>query len=202
MKEQLKYIEYIKKFAVCNKCHIWLGGSFLRGNATDFSDVDTSIYCDKSILPEFINGYGKPVFISFTSNPPGILIIIYEDGVAVDLDIIEKIDVTDDEYFHLEDIKKHEFTRNETVCKDLALRNDEAYQMSRLFHRSLIKYLAGKKEAGISVANEIVAFLDSDDSLKEENYKEKFALLLENYKNKYKMDTEYCNLLCDLVKQL
>ena len=89
-----------------------------------------------------------------------------------------------------------------TVCKDLALRNDEPYQMSRLFHRSLIKYLAGKKEAGISVVNEIVAFLNSDDSLKEENYKDKFALLLENYKNKYKMDSEYCNLLCDLVKQL
>ena len=110
--------------------------------------------------------------------------------------------MTDDEYFHLEDIKKLDFTRNETVCKDLAFRNDEPYQMSRLFHRSLIKYLAGKKEAGISVANEIAAFLNSENFIKEENYKDKFVLLLENYKNKYKMDSEYCNLLWDLIKQL
>ncbi|SDJ60555.1 hypothetical protein SAMN04487760_10989 [Lachnospiraceae bacterium G41] len=99
-------------------------------------------------------------------------------------------------------IAKLQTERNGTVCKDLALRNDEPYQMSRLFHRSLIKYLAGKKEAGISVANEIADFLNSENLIKEENYKDKFALLLENYKNKYKMDSEYCNLLCDLVKQL
>jgi hypothetical protein len=74
--------------------------------------------------------------------------------------------------------------------------------MSRLFHRSLIKYLAGKKEAGISVANEIAAFLNSENLIKEENYKDIFVLLLENYKNKYKMDSEYSNLICDLVKQL
>ena len=40
-------------------------GSFLRGNATEFSDVDISVYCAPEKLSDFIYGYGKPIFISF-----------------------------------------------------------------------------------------------------------------------------------------
>ena len=87
---QQKYIEYVKRFAEENKSHIWLGGSFLNGTATVFSDVDISAFCDIESLKELIYGYGKPVYISFTHKPLGILIVIYEDGVAVDLEIIER----------------------------------------------------------------------------------------------------------------
>ena len=33
------------------------------------------------------------------------------DTAAVDLEIVDKIEVKDDEFFHLEDIKKFKFTR-------------------------------------------------------------------------------------------
>jgi predicted nucleotidyltransferase len=199
MNNQLQYIEYIKELAERNKIHIWLGGSFLRGNATAFSDVDISVYCDVANLSEIIYAYGSPVYISYTSNPAGILIILYEDGVAVDLEIVDKIEVKDDEFFHLKDIKKFKFTRDETICKKLALRNDEPYQVSRLFHRSLIKYLSGKKDVGISIANEIVAYLNFEEYIDEENYKDQFALMLRRFNDQYQLDEGYYNLLLNLA---
>lgn len=87
---QQQYIDYVMRFAKEYKSHIWLSGSFLHGTATVFSDVDISAFCSAENLNKLIYGYGKQVYISFTHKPPGILIIIYEDGVAVDLEIIEK----------------------------------------------------------------------------------------------------------------
>jgi Nucleotidyltransferase domain. len=202
MNNQLQYIEYIKELAEHNKIHIWLGGSFLHGNATAFSDVDISVYCDAANLSEFIYGYGSPVYISYTSNPAGILIIIYEDGVAVDLEIIDKIEVKDDEFFHFEDIKKLKFTRDEITCKKLALKNDAPYQVSRLFHRSLIKYLGGKKDAGLSIANEIAAYLNIEEYIDEENYKDQFNHFLRRFNDRYKLDERYYILLLDLANFL
>ena len=89
---QNKFIEYAKDFSFRNNVHIWLGGSFLHGNASAFSDVDLSIECNNTLLEKFIYGYGKPVYLSHTSNPKGILIVIYKDGVAVDLEVIKSID--------------------------------------------------------------------------------------------------------------
>lgn len=117
---------------------------FLHRTATLFFDVDISTFCNTENLNELIYGYGKLVYISFTHKPLGILIVIYEDGVTVDLEIIEKIDISDSEFFHTNDIKLYDYSRNEKLCKEFALRDDMHYQISRLFHRSLIKFLSGK----------------------------------------------------------
>lgn len=87
---QQQYIEYVRLFAEANKSHIWLSGSFLHGTHTVFSDVDISVFCNIENMNKLIYGYGKPGYISFTHKPLGILIVIYEDGVAVDLEIIEE----------------------------------------------------------------------------------------------------------------
>ncbi len=165
---QRKYIEYVRDYSQTTRTHIWLGGSFLHGNPTPFSDVDISAYTGLDALKTFIYGYGDPIYMSYTSNPEGIIIVIYEDGVAVDLEAIESVDVTDNScFFHMENIKDRVFKRNSSISRVICHRNDLPYQIARLFHRSLIKYLAGKKEAGVSIANEIVAFLNSAVSVPE-----------------------------------
>ena len=108
----------------------------------------------------------------------------------------------DDKFFHLEDIKKFKFTRDETICKKLALRNDEPYHVSRLFHRSLIKYLSGKKDVGISIANEIAAYLKSEEYIDEENYKDRVAYILRRFNDQYQLDEGYYNLLLNLANYL
>ena len=199
---QKKFIEYVKDFAYENKVHIWLGGSFLRGNASSFSDVDISVLGDSSSVEKLIYGYGKPVYLSHTSNPKGILIVIYEDGVAVDLDVIKSVTVPDNEFFREESIKKYDFVRDEMISEEMALQEDLPYQMARLFHRSMIKYLAGKKELGISAANEIAAYMGSEEVFDESNYKSQILHTLKRYNEQYKLPEKYLNLLLELTDEL
>ncbi len=202
MTDQRKYIEYAGNYAESSGNHIWLGGSFLRGNPTPFSDVDISACIDKKSLSEFIRGYGDPVYISYTTNPEGIIIVIYEDGVAVDLEVVESAEVTDNGFFHMENIKEYEYHRNSCICKEVCRRNDVPYQTARLFHRSLIKFLAGKTETGVSVANEISVFLGSNTSVTESNYKNGIMRLFVQYNDKYPLDTRYRSLCLELIDML
>ncbi len=202
LSNQLKYIEYVAEFAKSKKIHIWLGGSFLNGNATLFSDVDINVCCNAENLKDLIYGYGQPVYISYTSNPLGILIVIYADGVSVDLEIVEKVDIEDSVYFHREDIKKLSYIREEKLCRQFALDNDISYQRSRLFHRSLIKFLSGKRHIGVSVINEIVEFMDSKDFIGEIGYKNRFIELLKEYYEQYPLPSAYHKLLCELIENL
>ena len=199
---QQLYIEYVKRFAKENKIHIWLSGSFLDGTATVFSDVDISAFCSAENLNTLIYGYGKPVYISFTHKPLGILIVIYEDGVAVDLEIIEKIDITDSEFFHTDDIKLYDYSRNEKLCKEFSLRDDVYYQISRLFHRSLITYLSGKQDIGVSIANEVAEFINCNNVIDKANYRNSITDLLRVFNEQYQLPLEYFAILCKLVEKL
>ncbi len=75
---QRKNIEYVRDYSQTTRTHIWLGGSFLHGNPTPFSDVDISAYMGIDALKTFIYGYGDPIYMSYTSNPEGIIIVIYK----------------------------------------------------------------------------------------------------------------------------
>lgn len=199
---QQQYIEYVMRFAEENKSHIWLSGSFLHKTATEFSDIDISAICNAENVNKLIYGYGKPIYISFTHNPMGILIVIYEDGVAVDLEIIEQIDIADDEFFHTDDIKSYGYSRNEKLCKDFSLKEDILYQVSRLFHRSLIKFLSGKQDIGVSIANEIVGFIDCNISIDKAHYRSGIADLLKLFNEQYQLPLEYFSLLSELIEKL
>lgn len=62
--------------------------------------MDISVLCNNpEILHSFRYDYEEPIYISNTSNPSGIIIVIYADGVALDLEIIDKIDSADSEFF-------------------------------------------------------------------------------------------------------
>ena len=199
---QQHYIEYVKQFAEENKCHIWLSGSFSIGTATLYSDVDISAYCNNEHLNRLIYGYGKPVYISYTHKPFGILIIIYEDGVAVDLEIIESIDISNSEFFHTDDIKLYDYRRNEKLCKEFSLSDDRHYQISRLFHRSLIKFLSSKQDMGVSIANELAIFINDNISIDKASYKNRIVDLLKIYNEQYKLPLEYFTILCKLIEKL
>ncbi len=199
---QIEYIKYVSGYAEENNIHIWLGGSFLNGNSTPFSDIDISVFCNSEQLNKLIYEYDKPVFISHTSNPAGILIIIYKDNIALDLEIIDNIQYNCDTYFHKEDIHKKAYSRNENIYKELVLSDDAPYQISRLFHRSLIKFLSGKKSAGISVFNEILSFLNAELISDENEFKKVYMEILDLFKLQFGMEYDYYTLLCDLAGYL
>ena len=141
------------------------------------------------------------VHILYT-HPFGILILIYEDGVAVDLEIIEKIDIAGSEFFHMDDIKLYDYRRNEKVCKEFSLRDDMHYQISRLFHRSLIKFLSGKQDIGVSIANEVAAFLNGNLFINKAGYKNGIIELLKVFDEQYPLPLEYSAILFELIEKL
>ena len=197
---QQRYIQYLSGFASENKVHIWLGGSFLKGNATPYSDVDISVSCKAEQAKQLIYGYGDPMFLSRTSNPMGILIVIYEDGVSVDLEIVKSIEKTGVDFFHQEDIKVFDYKRDEDIYKEIVMRDDKPYQVSRLFHRSLIKYLSGKEDIGISIANEIATFLEIADCIDQSNYMKEIRRLLDDFSKLYPLEKEYAKLLEEIIE--
>lgn len=193
------FIDYLIHFSESRRVHIWLGGSFLKGTSTPFSDVDINVRADADTIKELIYGYGEPIFISSTTNPEGVLIVIYKNGVAVDMGIIASEIEDTDSFFHRESIKKYGFLMDTKICKEVSLRDDLPYQVSRLFHRSLIKYLAGKRDLGVSVAMEIVSFLRSDISIDEQTYKTGIKKTLHLFDERYSIEKEYRDLLESLI---
>jgi hypothetical protein len=67
------------------------------------------------------------------------------------------------------------------------------------FHRSLIKYLSGKVDAGVSIANEIVAFLRSEEAITKETYRDGMRRLLLRFSAAYPLDKEYEGLLREML---
>lgn len=199
MLPQEDFIRYAAGFAMEHKIHIRLMGSFQKGNASPYSDVDICVSGNAGQIKQFLYGYGQPVFLSHTTNPTGILIVIYKDGVQVDLEVVSDVGGTETEYFHRDGNGPAEYVRNETVFRELVLRDDEPYLVSRLFHRSLIKYLSGKKDAGVSIANEIVTFVKCEEEISEENYRVGMQKLLDRFSAEYPMDKEYEELLRNML---
>ena len=118
------------------------------------------------------------------------------------MEVIKNIDNPNNDFFHAEDIKKYDYVRNKETCESFALRKDIPYQMSRLFHRSLVKFLADKKETGISVANEISTYMDCKDLFDEKNYKYQMNQVLKKYNEQYELPEEYLNILFELTGEL
>ncbi|MBR6675779.1 MAG: hypothetical protein IKL24_00415 [Clostridia bacterium] len=199
---QQHYIDYVMDFAKENRIHIWLSGSFLHKTSTAFSDVDISAFCNAELLKKLIYGYGNPVYISYTQNPLGLLIVIYENGVAVDLEVIEGIEISDGVFFHTDDIKTYHYNRNEKLCKQFSLNNDIHYQTARLFHRSLIKFLSGKYEMGASIANEIAVFHNCNAYVNKTNYKDGIIYLLKSFNEQYPLPIDYLYILWKLIENL
>ena len=175
--KQLSFIDYRKNFAIEKGVNIWLGGSFKKGTATAYSDVDVYINCNENQLKDFIYGRGRPSYIAATKNPEGILIVIYEDGLALDLRVVRN---TGTEAFSLSD-GKTAWNINSRIYKSLpgCCGTDTA----RLFHRALIKYLRGKSRRAFSLLTEIAREIGCG-YIPTENFAGDFDYVLEEWKKK------------------
>ena len=198
---QKSFLNYSERFATVNKINFLLGGSFAKGTATPFSDIDLYMFTgDKAALNKFIYGYGKPVYISQTINPKGIIIVIYENGIAVDLEIM-KGEISISDYFSLKPQDYNTAEIDSEIADSIVICKDHLYSMSRLFHRSLIKYLSGKQEAGVSVLSEIA---DELQLVYDHNktYKQNYQRISDRFEQIYSLDEGYRTVLNNLANQL
>ncbi|WP_234120891.1 nucleotidyltransferase domain-containing protein [Clostridium hydrogenum] len=157
------YIESVYEFCKNNRFSMILKGSLAKGTATKFSDIDLIILgnIDSYKVDGIISLYGNPVMTNFTENPKGILILVYQDNISVDLDIRETISQQDlqNSIVLLKYDTNFTINNKETIRKQVESNyipnRPEWYKVLRLLHRGTIKYLSNKTDSAYGLLEEI-----------------------------------------------
>ncbi|MDU5082997.1 nucleotidyltransferase domain-containing protein [uncultured Tissierella sp.] len=206
------YIESVYEFCKNNRFSMILKGSLAKGTATKFSDIDLIILgnIDSHKVDEIISLYGNPVMINFTENPKGILILIYQDNISVDLDIREAISQQDlqnsmvllkyDTNFIIDN---KEIIRKRVESNYITNR-PEWYKVLRLLHRGTIKYLSNKTDSAYDLLEEIKESLISlkiTDLSFNNNFEDDIKCIFDKFYKKFKVDSQIEVLFHNLFKE-
>lgn len=195
------YIESIFKFCKENRLSLILKGSLAKDTATKYSDIDLIILgnIEDSKVNELITRYGNPVMTNFTENPKGILILVYDDNIAVDLDIRETISPEDLEnskillkYDTNFIINNKEVIRKEIVSKYMPNR-PIWYKTLRLLHRGTIKYLSNKNHSAYNLLSEIkesLTILNINDLDLKNNFEEDIQCIFKRICKEFQVDSQ------------
>lgn len=116
---------------------------------------------------------------NYTENPKGIFILVYKNGICVDLDFRDRITLEDlkDAVVlnknHSNFIIGNEVKRKTDIVSKYLPFRPEWYKVLRLIHRGLIKFLCNKKDSAMELLAEIKKSLDFI-GLRDVNYKGSF----------------------------
>lgn len=206
------YIEAVYNFCKSNGFSMILKGSLAKGTATKFSDIDLIILgnIDSSIIDELISLYGNPVMTNFTEKPKGILILVYQDNISVDMDIRETIsqqDLQDSivilKYDLNSIIDNKEITRKQVKSKYIPNR-PEWYKTLRLLHRGIIKYLSNKTDSAYELLTEIkenITLLKITDLNFNGNFEDDIKCIFNKFCNNFEVDSQIKILFNNLFKE-
>jgi predicted nucleotidyltransferase len=206
------YIESVYNFCESNRFSMILKGSLAKGTATKFSDIDLIILgnIDSSKVDEIISLYGNPVMTNFTENPKGILILVYQDNISVDLDIRETIsqqDLHDSIVILKYDtnfiIDNKEIIRKQ-VKSDYIPNRPEWYKIIRLLHRGIIKYLSNKTDSAYVLLEEIKENLISlkiTDLSFNNNFEDDIKYIFNRFCKEFEVDSQIKVLFNNLFKE-
>lgn len=206
------YMQCIYEFCKENKLSLILKGSLAKGTATKYSDMDLIILGNikESKVDEIITLYGKPVMCNFTENPKGILILIYQDGISVDLDIRETISQEDlenskvllkyDDNFIINDEK---VIRKEITSEYMSIK-PTWYKILRLLHKGIIKYLSNKRDSAYEFLEEIKESLNSiniNNLNFNNNFEDDIQRIFNEFCERYELDVKVKDLFNKLFKE-
>lgn len=206
------YIEAIYNFCKENRFSMILKGSLANGTATKFSDIDLVILgnIDSFKVDEIISLYGKPVMANFTENPKGILILVYQNNISVDLDIRETIsqqDLVDSlvllKYDRNFIINEKEIIRQQIKSEYIPNRA-EWYKVLRLFHKGISKYLSNKTNTAYNFLEEIKEKLSNiqiADSDLNNNFEDDVRYAFDIFCKEFEVDPQIKMLFDNLFKE-
>lgn len=206
----LEYLQYVIDFCKENKINLLLKGSIATGEATNFSDVDIVVIEDEiNIIEKMVSGYKKIIMSNLTERPKGILIIVYENGLCIDIDVRKTVtqdELTSSIMLNCENISNfvsEELVRNKNIRIPSIPERNEWYKLLRLFHRSLIKKGCLKQKEAESILQEIrIELEDEYQILWSKDYFEDIQLALYFIEKKYAIPTELKNYIQSLIKEV
>lgn len=207
-----RYISELKDLCTRKGLSLILKGSLAKGTSTKYSDIDILILgnISESVVDSIIICHGMPVMTNYTENPKGIVIIVYEDGISVDLDF--RTSMTYDELQECTVLVKDE---SNFICCDELVRyyvsskylpvREQWYKDLRLGHRAMIKFLAKKEFDAMKLLKEMkeqFSTLGIDYLQYDGQFKNDIVLLLEEIFKKYSVENRYEMELKRLLKCL
>lgn len=206
------YIEKIYDFCRDNKFSMILKGSVAKGTATEFSDIDLIILGDITgeKVDEIITLHDNPIMINFTENPKGILILVYQDNISVDLDLRETIsqeDLKDSivllKYSDNFIVMDESIIRKEIISSFIITRPDW-YKTLRLVHRGVIKYLSNKTNYAYDLLSEIkekLNELEINNLNFNNNFEDDIQCIFYELHKKYNIDSQIKVLFNNLFRE-
>jgi hypothetical protein len=182
-----EYIEFISEYCKNNNLTLILKGSLAINKACEYSDIDLVIFgkFTKNIIYEVIHNYNNPLLINLSTNPKGMLIITYENGISIDLDIRETIieeDIIQENKILINNglNLSRNITRYYLNISDYCNNcSNELYEILKLIIKGTNKYLSNKE----AVANEFLTEI-------KEKCEKYFGIKDLKYNNNYKNDMQ------------
>jgi len=155
--------EHILNVCMANEIGLLLKGSIANGTARPYSDIDVSIYgnVSRDIIEKILYGFEKPLMINASEKPPGLLIVAYRKGLALDLGINggESIDENGKSISLVrQSIPGHRMPDSTEEYIKAIGRNDKYSKTCKLIHKGLLKYLNGKSDAAREFIKETIEF--------------------------------------------
>jgi hypothetical protein len=162
-----KFGDHILDICRSNGIGVLLKGSIAKGIALHYSDIDVSLYgtVTKEIIEKILYGFEKPLMINASEKPPGLLIVAYSRGLALDMGINNNEGRNEkDGTIMLIPPSTPGKELPDSTKKYLRMigRSDEYTKTAKLIHKGLLKYLNGKKDAAGEFINEIIEFTSID----------------------------------------
>lgn len=195
---------------VCNELNLSLiiKGSLAEGKATSFSDIDLIILGEvsKSASDKIIDCYGIPIMTNCTERPKGIIILLYEDGLSIDLEFRKTITTSElnNSIFLVKnnENKLSNFKKIEIISSKYLIEREKWYKDLRLAHRALIKFLSNKEKVAFNLLKELkdlFSYLEIETFKYNGVFANDLEILLIEIFNKYKVDVRYKNILNQLL---
>jgi hypothetical protein len=155
--------EHIFNICSTNRIGLLLKGSIAKGTARPYSDIDISLYgnISKDIIGKILYGFEKPLMICASEKPPGLLIVAYRKGLALDLGIkgVQRIDEKGESILLISpSLPAYGISDStEEYLKEIA-RDDRYSKIAKLIYKGLLKYLNGKRDEAREFIKEIIEF--------------------------------------------
>lgn len=210
--EHKNYLEEVYEYCKRNNFSMLLKGSLSNNTSTKYSDIDLvllGIDINEKI-DDLIAIHGKPVMTNFTTNPKGIIILIYEDGLCIDMDIRETISHEElKESKVLLEVNEKFIISNENITRSeitstLLPNRPMWYKILRLVHRGTIKYVSNKPKSALNLLSEIkknIYVLGIYDLQLEDNFEDDIQIIFSEICNKFKVDIDIQYMFQNLFKE-
>lgn len=155
--------DHILNVCIENGTGLLLKGSIAKGTAQPYSDIDLSLYgnISKSLIEKVLYGFEKPLMINASEKPPGLLIVAYSRGLALDLGVKRSENSAENGVSMLlvkPSIPGHKLSDPAEEYLNAICRNDPYSKIAKLIHKGLLKYLNGKRDEAGGFIKEIIEF--------------------------------------------